>query len=172
MPAIVRPRIRSPRSRPMASPLKAADNSPTSAMGGIPKFVKDGNLTPDFYAVNTMQAALSTELQQTGGGKQSGVCRSGCGDDLAGANADQHRRSSERQRRELGVVQRSLASGARQPEQDSSAELPVPSSAVQLFRRPSAGNAGARGALEGRRHGRRRVHQGDRRRRIAAGGVL
>ena len=35
--------------------LKIADNSPKSALGGIPKFVKDGNLTPDFFAVNTMQ---------------------------------------------------------------------------------------------------------------------
>ncbi|MGN6549012.1 MAG: acid phosphatase [Pararhizobium sp.] len=35
--------------------LKLADNSPKSAMDGIPKFVSDGNLTPDFYAVNTMQ---------------------------------------------------------------------------------------------------------------------
>jgi acid phosphatase len=34
--------------------LKLAANSPGSAMGGIPKFVRDGNLTPDFYAVNTM----------------------------------------------------------------------------------------------------------------------
>jgi phospholipase C len=36
--------------------LTLADNSPKSAMEGIPKFVKDGDLTPDFYAVNTMQA--------------------------------------------------------------------------------------------------------------------
>jgi len=35
--------------------LKVADNSPKSAIDGIPKFVGDGNLTPDFYAVNTMQ---------------------------------------------------------------------------------------------------------------------
>src|SRR5579863_149248 len=35
--------------------LKVADNSPKSALGGIPKFVSDGNITPDFYAVNTMQ---------------------------------------------------------------------------------------------------------------------
>jgi phospholipase C len=35
--------------------LKVADNSPKSALDGIPKFVADGNLTPDFYAVNTMQ---------------------------------------------------------------------------------------------------------------------
>jgi len=35
--------------------LKIADNSPKSAMDSAPKFVSDGNLTPDFYAVNTMQ---------------------------------------------------------------------------------------------------------------------
>ena len=35
--------------------LKEAANSPKSAMDGIPKYVSDGNLTPDFYAVNTMQ---------------------------------------------------------------------------------------------------------------------
>lgn len=35
--------------------LTVADNSPKSALDGVPKFVSDGNLTPDFYAVNTMQ---------------------------------------------------------------------------------------------------------------------
>jgi phospholipase C len=35
--------------------LKLAPDSPGSAMDGIPKFVRDGALTPDFYAVNTMQ---------------------------------------------------------------------------------------------------------------------
>ncbi|MEK6348059.1 MAG: acid phosphatase [Burkholderia sp.] len=30
-------------------------NSPASALNGAPKFVNSGNLTPDFYAVNTMQ---------------------------------------------------------------------------------------------------------------------
>lgn len=35
--------------------LKIADNSPPSALGGVPKFVSDGAITPDFYAVNTMQ---------------------------------------------------------------------------------------------------------------------
>jgi acid phosphatase len=34
--------------------LKLAANSPKSAIDGPPVFVKDGNLTPDFYAVNTM----------------------------------------------------------------------------------------------------------------------
>jgi acid phosphatase len=35
--------------------LTIAANSPKSALDGPPKFVSDGNLTPDFYAVNTMQ---------------------------------------------------------------------------------------------------------------------
>ncbi|WP_051953126.1 acid phosphatase [Methylocapsa aurea] len=37
--------------------LTLAANSPASAIDGTPKFVKDGALTPDFYAVNTMQPA-------------------------------------------------------------------------------------------------------------------
>jgi acid phosphatase len=35
--------------------LKLADNSPRSAIDGVPKFIRDGTLTPDFYSVNTMQ---------------------------------------------------------------------------------------------------------------------
>lgn len=35
--------------------LKLAPTSPNSAMDGVPKFARDGGLTPDFYAVNTMQ---------------------------------------------------------------------------------------------------------------------
>ncbi len=35
--------------------LKLAANSPKSALDGPPKFAGNGNLTPDFYAVNTMQ---------------------------------------------------------------------------------------------------------------------
>ena len=35
--------------------LRLAPDSPKSALDGPPKFVSDGVLTPDFYAVNTMQ---------------------------------------------------------------------------------------------------------------------
>jgi acid phosphatase len=35
--------------------LTSAPDSPKSALEGPPKFVNDGTLTPDFYAVNTMQ---------------------------------------------------------------------------------------------------------------------
>jgi phospholipase C len=37
--------------------LKTTPTSPTSALSGAPKYVMSGNLTPDFYAVNTMQPA-------------------------------------------------------------------------------------------------------------------
>ncbi|MEJ0051198.1 MAG: acid phosphatase [Methylovirgula sp.] len=37
--------------------LKLASDSPASALNGSPKFVNDGALTPDFYAINTMQPA-------------------------------------------------------------------------------------------------------------------
>jgi phospholipase C len=40
---------------PDGTSLKLADNSPKSAIDGAPKFARDGALTPDFYAVNTMQ---------------------------------------------------------------------------------------------------------------------
>jgi acid phosphatase len=35
--------------------LKLAAGSPRSALDGIPKFVKDGDISPDFHVVNTMQ---------------------------------------------------------------------------------------------------------------------
>ena len=49
--------------------LTPADNAPKSAMDGPPKFKADGNLTPDFYAVNTMQPPYqpSANLPALGG---------------------------------------------------------------------------------------------------------
>lgn len=35
--------------------LKLAEDSPKSALDGVPRYANDGALTPDFYAVNTMQ---------------------------------------------------------------------------------------------------------------------
>jgi len=49
--------------------LKVADNSPASAMEGIPKFVSDGNLTPDFYAVNTMQPPYQPSANKPAAGQ-------------------------------------------------------------------------------------------------------
>ena len=48
--------------------LKVADNSPASAIDGVPKFVKDGSLTPDFYAVNTMQPPFQPSANKPAAG--------------------------------------------------------------------------------------------------------
>ncbi len=40
---------------PRGTSLKVAANSPRSALDGVPLFVNDGAMTPDGYAVNTMQ---------------------------------------------------------------------------------------------------------------------
>ncbi|HWT97154.1 MAG TPA: acid phosphatase [Terriglobales bacterium] len=48
--------------------LTAAANAPKSALSGIPKFVSDGNLTPDFYAVNTMQPAYQPSANKPAAG--------------------------------------------------------------------------------------------------------
>ncbi|CAB3748943.1 acid phosphatase [Paraburkholderia solisilvae] len=49
--------------------LTLAGDSPTSAITGVPKFAKDLALTPDFYAVNTMQPPYqpSTNKPASGG---------------------------------------------------------------------------------------------------------
>jgi acid phosphatase len=49
---------------PGGAALTIAANSPKSAIDGIPKFVKDGNLTPDFFAVNTMQPPYQPSANQ------------------------------------------------------------------------------------------------------------
>jgi acid phosphatase len=47
---------------PDGKTLKIAPTSPRSAIDGPPTFVQDGNLTPDFYAVNTMQPPYQPSL--------------------------------------------------------------------------------------------------------------
>jgi acid phosphatase len=49
--------------------LKVAANSPPSAVAGVPKFVSDGNLTPDFYAINTMQPPYQPSANKPGPGQ-------------------------------------------------------------------------------------------------------
>ncbi len=51
--------------------LTLAGNSPKSALDGPPKFASDGNLTPDFYAVNTMQPPYQPSANEPAGGGDS-----------------------------------------------------------------------------------------------------
>jgi phospholipase C len=48
--------------------LTPAANGPASALDGIPKFKNDGALTPDFYAVNTMQPAYQPSSNKPAAG--------------------------------------------------------------------------------------------------------
>ena len=115
--------------------LKAADNSPKSALEGIPKFVSDGNLTPDFYAVNTMQPPYQPSGNKPAQGGDPAYADPTQADDAAAADRADHRRPAERQGRQLGLVRRRLA-GRRST---TATTTPVPNfqyppPAVQLFR--------------------------------------
>jgi acid phosphatase len=48
--------------------LKLAANSPRSALDGIPKFVSDGDISPDFYAVNTLQPPYQPSVNKPAAG--------------------------------------------------------------------------------------------------------
>ena len=89
---------------------QAGQGSPASALDGPPKFVKSGNITPanyfgdgKFYAVNTMQPAVSAERQQAGGRRcRRAVRRPRQAHHVAAADRADHRRSLERQDTSIG----------------------------------------------------------------------
>ena len=56
--------------------LTLADNSPKSAMDGIPKFVNNGQITPDFYAINTMQPPYQPSDNKPAAGRRPALRRS------------------------------------------------------------------------------------------------
>ena len=82
--------------------LKIADNSPKSALDGMPKFVNDGSLTPDFYAVNTMQPPYQPSANKPARGRRSRLCRPGEADHPAAADREHHRRSVSAPRASAG----------------------------------------------------------------------
>lgn len=53
--------------------LKVAENSPASALGGAPKFVNDGAITPDFHAVNTMQPPYQPSANPPAAGQDTAL---------------------------------------------------------------------------------------------------
>ena len=119
-----------------ARSLKLAANSPRSALDGIPKFVRDGSITPDFYAVNTMQPPYQPSANKPAPGGDAALADPARADRRCRRRREHDdRRSALRQRRQLGLVCGGVAGGARRQERTAGAELPIPSSAVQLFRR-------------------------------------
>ena len=61
-------------------------------MDGVPKFVNDGNLTPDFYAVNTMQPPYQPSANPPAAGGDPAYADPAQADDPAAA--DRARRSA------------------------------------------------------------------------------
>ena len=114
--------------------LKLAANSPKSALDGIPKFVNNGQITPDFYAINTMQPPYQPSSNKPAPDGDPRFADPTSAEHAAAAARQDHRRSVERQGRDLGLVCRRLAGDARRQPQQAGAELPVPPPAVQLFR--------------------------------------
>ena len=53
--------------------LTVAANSPKSAIDGVPKFVSDGNITPDGYAVNTMQPPYQPSANKPAPGQDAAL---------------------------------------------------------------------------------------------------
>ena len=68
--------------------LTLAPDSPKSALDGVPKFVNNGQLTPDFYAINTMQPPYQPSANQAGGRRRSCTCRSERSEHAAAATRD------------------------------------------------------------------------------------
>ena len=69
-----------------ASSLTLAPDSPKSALDGLPKFVNDGQITPDFYAVNTMQPPYQPSNNKPAPGGDPRLRRSECAEHAAAAD--------------------------------------------------------------------------------------
>ena len=152
--------------------LKLADNSPPSAMDGIPKFVNNGQITPDFFAVNTMQPPYQPSHNKPAKDGDPRLADPGVPSTLP----PQHDITIGDLLTLKGVSWAWYA-GAWQDALDGHRGTPVPN--FQFHHQPfnylrpvRAGNGGARGASQGRRHERVGVHQGDRRGQAAAGRLL
>ncbi|NPT46789.1 acid phosphatase [Paraburkholderia sp. 1N] len=69
--------------------LKLAINSPASALSGPPKYVLSGNLTPDFYAINTMQPPYQPSGNKAASGGDANLADPGAATTLP-AQTQQH----------------------------------------------------------------------------------
>ena len=141
--------------------LTLAPDSPKSALEGISVFVNDGQITPDFYAVNTMQPPYQPSGVKPAPGGDPAYADPSKASTLPPQTRADDRRSPHRQGDKLGLVRRRLRHRALGGEGRAQSEFPVSPSAVQLFRRFRARNACARGSPARRRIERREVHRGD-----------
>ena len=106
------------------------------------------DLTPDFYAVNTMQPPYQPSANKPAAGRRSAPSPIPSAPTTLPPQTRRRPSAtcSAAKGVSLGLVRRRLAGGARRQERDAGAELPVPPPAVQLLRRLRAGHRGARRA--------------------------
>ncbi len=114
--------------------LTLAPNSPHSAMDGIPKFVKSGNLSPDFYAVNTMQPPYQPSANKPAPGGDPRFADPDAPNTLVPQTSKTIGDLLSEKGICMGLVCRRLAGRGRRRPQQAGADIPVSSSAVQLFR--------------------------------------
>ncbi len=143
--------------------LTVAANSPKSALEGAPKFVSDGNITPDGYAVNTMQPPYQPSHNKPAPDGDPALADPMQPDTLPPQTFATIGDLLTRERRRMGLVRRRVAGGARRQERHARAEFPIPPPALQLHGGFGARHTSARRASARRRHERRAFHQGDRR---------
>ena len=105
--------------------LKLAPNSPRSAIDGPPRFLKDGNLTPDFYAVNTMQPPYQPSANKPAKGGDPAFADPEIPTTLPPQTAQTIGDLLTAKGRELGLVRRCLAGGTRWEQRPHGAEFPV-----------------------------------------------
>ena len=152
--------------------LTPADNSPKSALEGIPKFVKDGNLTPDFYAVNTMQPPYQPSANAPAQGGDPAYA-----DPMKPNTLPPQTQPTIGDLLSAKGVSWAWYAGAWQAVLDGNHDTGTPN--FQFHHQPfnyyaslRAGHDGACRAPEGRRPGRQRADQGDRRGQPAPGHLL
>ena len=92
--------------------LKVAANSPASALDGAAEVrATSGNLTPDFYAINTMQPPYQPSGNKAAAGGDANLADPSAADHAAAADAAAHRRSAEQREGVVGVVRRRVGRG-------------------------------------------------------------
>ena len=129
---------------PQGVRLAIAEDCPASALDGKPKYVNDGAITPDGYAVNTMAPPY----------QPSYIRPAYDGDPLHADPADANTLPPQtydtigdllsRKGVQLGLVRRRLAGGARPQGRRQQTELPVPPPAAELLQAVRARHRRAR----------------------------
>jgi hypothetical protein len=139
---------------PQGVRLAVAPDSPKSALDGKPKFVNNGAITPDGYAVNTMAPPYQPSWVRPAPGGDATDGRPAGPSVLPPQTYNTIGDLLSSRGGRLGLVRRRLAGGAGRPRRRHAPELPAPPPALQLLQAVRARHRGARRAPARRRPGR------------------